>query len=143
MKLISLAQSTLPHPQLARAAVWAELDAALRRVPTQWVVHNNSVRSCRLLRLELQIAVSAEGMTALWLSESPVLDLRTRLELAQTAQAWLEAASALGLPPPSVTAGVQTASSLLSAGFASVSVRSANALQSNLTGELPDMARAA
>lgn len=128
MNLTPLAQSTLPHPDLPAAALWTELDAAMKRIPAQWVVHGPQARSYRLLNLELQISLGADGVSALWLSDSPVLDLRTRMELAQTAHAWLQAISALGLPAPAVAARVQTASSLLSAGFASVAVRGASEL---------------
>ena len=143
MKLTSLAQSTLTHPALSAAALWAELDTAMKRAPAQWVVHSARVRSYRLMKLELQVGVSAEGVTALWLSDSPVLDLPTRMELAQTAHAWLETVRALGLPAPSVAARVQTASSLLSAGFASVAVRGASELRDGLLAEAQGMAMAA
>lgn len=143
MKLTSLAQSHLPHPELSAAALWAELDAAMKRVPAQWVVHSAQVRSYRLMKLELQVGISASGVTALWLSESLVLDLPTRMELAQTAHAWLETVRGLRLPAPPVAARVQTASSLLSAGFASVAVRGASELPDSLSGDASDMAMAA
>ncbi|MDP3859195.1 MAG: hypothetical protein Q8Q73_15680 [Stagnimonas sp.] len=128
MNLTPLAQSTLPYPELAAAALWTELDAAMKRIPAQWVVHGAQARSYRLLNLELQISLDAEGASARWLSDSPVLNLRTRMELAQTAHAWLQAISALRLPAPAVVARVQTAPSLLAAGFASVAVRGASEL---------------
>lgn len=143
MKLTSLAQSALAHPGVLPAALWAELDAAMRRAPAQWVVHSAKVRSYRLLKLELQVRIDAEGLTALWLSDSPALDTATRMELAQTAQAWLEALRALGLPLPAVEARVQTASPLLSAGFASVAVRGAGDLHGSLLGDTTGMPLAA
>lgn len=139
----SIAQSHLPSLPCPAAALWAELDSALQRLPAQWAVHSNQQRSYRLPSLELQVRLDGEGATALWMADSPVVDLRMRTELAQTANAWLRAITALGLGAPNAAARVQTVSSLLSAGFASVSVRGASELATAVTAATGSMAMAA
>ena len=143
MSQTSIAQSRLHPLPCAPAALWAELDSALQRQPAQWAVHSAQLRSYRLPSLELQVRLDAEGATALWVADSPVVDLRLRTELAQTAHAWLAAINALGLSAPTAAARVQTASSLLSAGFASVSVRGASEFATPLPPARAGMAMAA
>lgn len=143
MSQTSIAQSRLQRLPCPPAALWAELDSALQRLPAQWAVQSSQLRSYRLPSLELQVRLDADGATALWVADSPVVDLRLRTELAQTAQAWLRAIAALGLDAPTAAARVQTAPSLLSAGFASVSVRGASELASPLPPVGTGMAMAA
>jgi hypothetical protein len=128
MDAITLAQSALLGRPLKVAAFWAELDNALQSLPAQMLIYSAGSRDYRLSSVQLRIGLPQDGVIATWTAESAVLEARGRLELAQFAQAWLQCLAALQLPVPPVAARVQAASSLLSAGFASVSVQSTGQL---------------
>lgn len=123
MDAITLAQSVLLSSMLKPAAFWAELDAATRALPAQVDIHTANARSYHLSAVQFHLSLSGQGVIASWSAESAVLDAQGRLELAQLARAWLAGIAALKLPAPTVAARVQAASSLLSAGFTSVSVQ--------------------
>lgn len=131
MNLITLAQSLSPAPSLQPAAFWAEMDTHMQRLPSGMTLHDSHCRDYHLPNLVLRVQLSGTAAVATWMAESPVLDSRDRLELAQLAQAWLQTIRALGLSSPAVAARVQTASALISAGFASVAVRATGELGSH------------
>jgi len=87
-------------------------------------VHSYHERDYRLPTVELRISLIAEVITASWLSTSPVITARSRIDLRQAADAWLDTLAALMLRPAPVFARVQLASALLAAGFASVQLSS-------------------
>jgi hypothetical protein len=128
MDTVTLAQSALLAGPLKAPAFWAELDAAAQSLPVQVVIYSAGSRDYRLSKLQLRLGLPQNGVIATWTAESAVLEARARLELAQLAQAWLRCLEALRLPAPPVAARVQAASSLLSAGFSSVSVQSTGQL---------------
>lgn len=128
MDAITLAQSALPSKTLKAAVFWAELDAAMQALPAQCLIHGANARDYHLGNVQLRLSLAQGGALATWTAESAVLETRGRLELAQLARAWLGCTVALKLPSPPVAARVQAASSLLSAGFDSVSVQSTGQL---------------
>ncbi|ROH89077.1 hypothetical protein ED208_11735 [Stagnimonas aquatica] len=128
MDAITLAQSALPSKTLKAVAFWTELDAAMQELPAQCLIHGTNARDYRLGTIQLSLSLAQNSLLATWSAESAVLEARGRLELAQLAQAWLGSLAALELPTPPVAARVQAASSLLSAGYVSVSVQNTGQL---------------
>ena len=124
MNTVTLAQTTLTVNNFRAAAFWAELDAAITRLHGSIVTHHNGSRDYRLPSLEMQVRLSGCTVTTSWVGSSPVLDARGRIDLRQSADAWLDTLATLTLRPAPVSARVQAASALLAAGFDSVAVSS-------------------
>ena len=124
MNTVTLAQTTLVAINLRVSAFWAELDAAITRLHGTVTTHHKGARDYRLPSLEMQVRHSGRALTATWLGSSPVLDARGRIDLRQSADAWLDTLATLTLRPAPVSARVQAASALLAAGFDSVAVSS-------------------
>lgn len=135
MNTITLAQTTLIVNNFRVAAFWTELDAAISRLHGTVVTHHNSSRDYRLPSLEMQVRLTGSTVTASWVGNSPVLDARGRIDLRQSADAWLDTLAALTLRPASVSARVQAASALLAAGFDSVAVSSHGGINLALVSE--------
>ncbi|MES2883179.1 MAG: hypothetical protein V4709_00105 [Pseudomonadota bacterium] len=127
MNTITLAQTALIVNNLRTAVFWAELDAAIQRLHGTVLIHASGSRDYRLPAIEMRVCVVGSAVTATWISRSPVLDSRGRIDLRQSADAWLDTLAALMLRPAPVSARVQAASALLAAGFDSVSVSSTGA----------------
>ena len=72
----------------------------------------------------MQVCILSNVITVTWASRSPVLDARARVDLRQSADAWMDTLAAMMLRPAPVSARVQAASALLGAGFDSVAVSS-------------------
>lgn len=128
MNTITLAQTALIVNNLRTAVFWAELDAAIQRLHGTVLIHASGSRDYRLPAIEMRVSVVANAVTATWIGRSPVLDSRGRIDLRQSADAWLDTLAALMLRPAPVSARVQAASALLAAGFDSVSVSSTGAM---------------
>ena len=124
MNTITLAQTTLRAGNLRPQAFWSEMDGAIQKLHGSVHVHSSHERDYRLPTVELRISLIAEVITAIWLSTSPVITARSRIDLRQAADAWLDTLAALMLRPAPVFARVQLASALLAAGFASVQLSS-------------------
>lgn len=122
MNTVTLAQTTLNVHNLRTAVFWSELDAAIQRLHGSTRIRSSDARDYRLPAIEMQVCVSATAVTACWVSNSPVLDARGRIDLRQTADAWLDTLAAMMLRPAPVSARVEAASALLAAGFDSVAV---------------------
>jgi len=122
MNAITLAQTTLVVNNLRLPVLWTELDRAIQKLHGQVVVHSGSARDYRLSAIELRVLVTGQVLTASWVSRSPVLDSRGRIDLRQSADAWMDTLATLAVRPAAVWARVQAAPALLSAGFESVSV---------------------
>ena len=127
MNTITLAQTALIVNNLRTSVFWAELDAAIQRLHGTVLIHASGSRDYRLPSIEMRVSVIGSAITATWVSRSPVLDSRGRIDLRQSADAWLDTLAALMLRPAPVSARVQAASALLAAGFDSVSVSSTGA----------------
>lgn len=128
MNTITLAQTALIVNNLRTAAFWSELDAAIQKLHGTVLIHTSGSRDYRLPAVEMRVAVVGSAITVSWISRSPVLDSRARIDLRQSADAWLDTLAALMLRPAPVAARVQAASALLAAGFDSVSVSTTGAL---------------
>jgi len=128
MNTITLAQSALIVSNLRTATFWTELDAAIQRLHGTVLIHTSGSRDYRLPSIEMRVAVSGSAITVSWVATSPVLDARARVDLRQSADAWLDTLAALMLRPAPVSARVQAASALLAAGFDSVAVSASGAL---------------
>lgn len=124
MSTITLAQTAFTAEKLRTAAFWAELDAAIQRLHGTVLIHSSHSRDYRLPAIELRVGIVGSVVMASWISRSPVLDARGRIDLRQSADAWLGTLAALMLRPAPVSARVQVASALLTAGFETVSVSS-------------------
>lgn len=122
MNAITLAQTTLVVNNLRLPVLWTELDRAIQKLHGQVVVHSVSARDYRLSAIELRVLVTGQVLTTSWVSRSPVLDSRGRIDLRQSADAWMDTLATLAVRPAAVWARVQAAPALLSAGFESVSV---------------------
>lgn len=122
MNTVTLAQTALIVNNFRAAAFWAELDAAIQKLHGTVLIHASGSRDYRLPTLEMRVAVAGSAVTASWVSNTPVLDARGRIDLRQSADAWLDTLAALMLRPAPVSARVQAASALLAAGFESVAV---------------------
>ena len=122
MNTTTLAQTALIVNNLRTTVFWSELDAAIQRLHGTLVIHASGSRDYRLPAIEMRVTVAGSAITATWVSRSPVLDSRGRIDLRQSADAWLDTLAALMLRPAPVSARVQAASALLAAGFDSVSV---------------------
>jgi len=122
MNAITLAQTTLVVNNLRLPVLWTELDRAIQKLHGQVVVHSGSARDYRLSAIELRVLVTGQVLTTSWVSRSPVLDSRGRIDLRQSADAWMDTLATLAVRPAAVWARVQAAPALLSAGFESVSV---------------------
>ncbi|MCX7178250.1 MAG: hypothetical protein NTX56_05550 [Proteobacteria bacterium] len=127
MNTITLAQTTLIVNNLRTNAFWAELDSAIQKLHGTAVIHASGSRDYRLPSIEMRVNVVGSAITVSWISRSPVLDARGRIDLRQSADAWLDTLAALMLRPAPVAARVQAASALLAAGFDSVSVSTTGA----------------
>ncbi len=128
MNTITLAQSALIVSNLRTATFWTELDAAIQRLHGTVLIHTSGSRDYRLPSIEMRVAVAGSAITVSWVATSPVLDARARVDLRQSADAWLDTLAALMLRPAPVAARVQAASALLAAGFDSVAVSASGAL---------------
>ena len=122
MNAITLAQTTLVVNNLRLPVLWTQLDRAIQKLHGQVVVHSGSARDYRLSAIELRVLVTGQVLTTSWVSRSPVLDSRGRIDLRQSADAWMDTLATLAVRPAAVWARVQAAPALLSAGFESVSV---------------------
>lgn len=131
MNSITLAQTALIVNNLRTATFWAELDAAIQKLHGTVLIHTSGARDYRLPAIEMRVAVVGCAITVSWVSGSPVLDSRARIDLRQSADAWLDTLAALMLRPAPVSARVQAASALLAAGFDSVAVSTNGALTSS------------
>jgi len=127
MNTVTLAQTTLIVNNLRTNAFWAELDSAIQKLHGTAVIHAGGSRDYRLPAIEMRVNVAGSAITVSWISRSPVLDARGRIDLRQSADAWLDTLAALMLRPAPVAARVQAASALLAAGFDSVSVSNTGA----------------
>lgn len=124
MNAITLAQSTLIFSNLRSTLFWSELDAGIQKLHGTVMIHHGGSRDYRLSGIEMQIRILANTVTVSWVSRTAVLDTRGRIDLRQSADAWLDTLSALMIRPAPVHARVQAASALLAAGFESVAVSS-------------------
>lgn len=125
---VLLAQTALIVNNLRIAAFWNELDAAIQKLQGTIILHGNGARDYRLSTLEMRVNVNGSAISVSWVSRSPVLDVRGRIDLRQSADAWLDTLAALMLRPAPVSARVQAASALLAAGFDSVTVSNLGSL---------------
>lgn len=128
MNSITLAQTALIVNNLRTATFWAELDAAIQKLHGTVLIHASGSRDYRLPSIEMRVAVVGSAITVNWIARTPVLDTRARIDLRQSADAWLDTLAALMLRPAPVSARVQAASALLAAGFDSVAVSVTGAL---------------
>lgn len=124
MNAITLAQTALVVNNLRTAAFWTELDRAIEKLHGTVLIHTSGSRDYRLSAIEMRVMVAGSAITVSWVSRSPVLDSRGRIDLRQSADAWLDTLATLMVRPAPVAARVQAASALLAAGFESVSVSS-------------------
>ncbi len=127
MHTITLAQTALIVNNLRTAAFWTELDSAIQKLHGSVLIHTSGSRDYRLPSIEMRVCVAGSAITVSWVSRTPVLDARGRIDLRQSADAWLDTLAALMLRPAPVSARVQAASALLAAGFDSVSVSTSGA----------------
>jgi len=127
MNSITLAQTALIVNNLRTAAFWAELDTAIQKLHGTVLIHSSSSRDYRLPTIEMRVCLAGSAITVTWVSRTPVLDARGRIDLRQSADAWLDTLAALMLRPAPVSARVQAASALLAAGFDSVTVSTSGA----------------
>lgn len=137
MNTITLAQTALIVNNLRTAVFWAELDAAIQKLHGTVLIHASGSRDYRLPSIEMRVNVQGSAITVSWVSNSPVLDARGRIDLRQSADAWLDTLAALMLRPAPVAARVQAASALLAAGFDSVAVSSTGATNPQLSLGMP------
>lgn len=128
MNSITLAQTALIVSNLRTATFWSELDAAIQKLHGTVLIHTSGSRDYRLPSIEMRVCVVGSAITVSWVAHSPVLDSRARIDLRQSADAWLDTLAALMLRPAPVSARVQAASALLAAGFDSVAVSTTGAL---------------
>ncbi len=124
MHHFTLAQTTLIVNNLRTAAFWTELDSAIARLHGTVQINASDSRDYRLPAIGMHVAITGNVIAVSWVSRTPVLDARARIDLRQSADAWLDTLGALMLRPGLVTARVQAASALLAAGFESVTVSS-------------------
>ena len=127
MNTITLAQTTLIVSNLRTASFWAELDSAIQKLHGTVCIHSSNSRDYQLSTIEMRVFIAGSAVTVSWVSRTPVLDARSRIDLRQSADAWLDTLAALMLRPAPVAARVQAASALLAAGFDSVSVSTTGA----------------
>jgi len=127
MNSITLAQTALIVNNLRTPAFWAELDTAIQKLHGTVLIHSSSSRDYRLPTIEMRVCLAGSAITVTWVSRTPVLDARGRIDLRQSADAWLDTLAALMLRPAPVSARVQAASALLAAGFDSVTVSTSGA----------------
>jgi len=129
MPFVTLAQTTLAIGHFRLAALCAELDRAISSLQGMIVSGQDGSRNYVLSHLEMQMRLAAGTVTVSWLAQTPALDARCRIELHQSADAWLGALATLTLRPASIFARVQAASTLLAAGFNSVTVSSHGSIE--------------
>ncbi len=139
MNTITLAQTALIVQGLRTAAFWAELDAAIEKLHGTVLVQASHARNYRLSSIEMQVALIGNVISVNWLSRTPALDAQSRIDLRQSADAWLDTLATLAMRPAPVSARVQAAASLLAAGFESVSV-SSNGLAGNQQTDIHGLA---
>lgn len=137
MNNVNLAQTALVVNNLRTSVFWAELDAAILKLQGTAMIHASGSRDYRLPSLEMRVEVQGNAITVNWVGNSPVLDTRGRIDLRQSADAWLDTLAALTLRPAPVAARVQAASALLAAGFDSVAVSSTGFMNPGLGSEVP------
>lgn len=113
-----LAHSQLPIRALRLAAFWAELDSRLGQ--GQVVVHSPGARDYRLGSIELRVRAAGGTLSAVWAAASALLPPRHRVDLIQTAQAWVASLASLERTPELGYACLDALSALLSAGFETV-----------------------
>lgn len=143
MNAVTLAQTSLVVNNLRTAVFWTELDAAIQRLHGTVLIHTSGSRDYRLPSIEMRVSIVGSALVASWVSSSPVLDARGRIDLRQTADAWLDTLAAMMLRPAPVSARVQAASALLAAGFDSVAVSNTGGPEQNRHAFAPRQALAA
>ncbi len=113
-----LAHSQLPLRALRLAAFWTELDARFEQ--GQIIVHSAGARDYRLGSIELRVRAAGGTLSAVWAAASALLPPRHRVDLIQTAQAWVTALARMDRTPELGYACLDALSALLSAGFETV-----------------------
>ena len=113
-----IAHCQAPLLSVRLAALWAELDDRLPQA--QCIVHSAAARDYRLGGIDLRVRLATGTLSAVWAAPSALLNARTRVDLTQTAQAWVTSLAELDTEIATAYGCLDALSALLAAGFETV-----------------------
>lgn len=113
-----VANTQLSLRGLRLPVLWAELDSRLGQAECE--VHSQTARDYRLGGIALEVRATGNTLSAIWASDSTVLTPRSRVDLIQCAQAWVQSLYSVERSLEPAYARLDVLSALLVAGFQTV-----------------------